>query len=467
MATQIRQSVQETVHPHRARPAEHTTRRRALLAGAAPASMLLAACGAGGTAGTQTGGAETKPALTTGPVTVTAFISGLTPELTAAWETDVAAAYKQRRPNATIALSPQTGTTAERVEKLVSLVAGGSPPDLMDGPRNAPYMVHNGLLDPALDGFIKRDKFDTKQFNAVHFENSVMHDGKVWQLPFRYGGNALALAVNRAMFAEAGVALPPADASRPWTWDEFVAAATRLTRRSGDDVERYGLANWGHFVSYPALWGADWLSRDFKTVTCDTPEMQECYTNFGELFTRHRVVGAAADVTRQFGNANLFNTGKAAMLVFGPGSWTTYTREPQADIAFAPLPKGKVSTPDVGVLSLGLPKGTKVAEDAWDVTKFLLDGTRLARVVNQVPATLQAIEPFVKGQVTKSPNADPRVITQIFEKASGQTRANNSPKWDDMLRVITTAMNDLMTGKVAAVPMLQALKPELQAIVGR
>lgn len=444
-------------------PCHRRVRRRLLLGGAIPAGAVLMACGAG----TQQSGGQPKPALSTAPVTITAFIAGITPQLMAGWDGEVASAYKQRRPNATITLSPQTGTTAERVEKLVSLVASGSPPDLMDGPRNAPYLVPNGLVDPALDGFVKRDKFDTKQFNTVHFENSVMYEGKVWQLPFRYGGNALALGINRAMFAEAGIAVPPADVSRPWTWDDFVASATRLTRRSGDDVERYGLANWGHFVSYPALWGADWLSRDFKTVTCDTPEMQECYTKFGELFTRHRVVGAAADVTRQFGTANLFNTGKAAILVFGPGAWTTYTRDPQVDIAFTPLPRGKISTPDVGVLSLGLPKGTKVPEDAWDVTKFLLEGTRLARVVNQVPASLPAIEPFVKGQLTKLPNADPRVITQIFEKASGQTRANNSPKWDDMLRVITAGMNDLMTGKVAAVPLLQGLRPELQAIVDR
>jgi ABC-type glycerol-3-phosphate transport system substrate-binding protein len=415
----------------------------------------------------QQGADASKPALSTAPVTITAYISGIGAEQMAGWDNDVAAAYKQRRPNATITLSPQTGTTAERVEKLVSLVASGSPPDVMDGPRNAPYMVPNGLLDPALDGFVKRDKLDTKQYNQVYFENSVVHDGKVWQLPFRYAGNALALAANRTVFAEAGITLPPADASRPWTWDEYVAAATRLTRRSGEDVERYGLANWGHFVSYPALWGADWLSRDFKTVTCDTPEMQECYTKFGELFTRHRVVGTTGDVTRHFGNANVFNTGKAAILVFGPGAWTTYTREPQVDIAFAPLPKGKLSTPDVGVASLGLPKGTRLAEDAWDVTRFLLEGTRLARVVNQVPASLPAIEPFVRAQLTRLPNADARVITGIFENASGQTRANNSPKWDDILRVLTPAMNDLMAGNVAAVPMLQGLKPELQAIVNR
>jgi hypothetical protein len=39
------------------------------------------------------------------------------------------------------------------------------------------------------------------------------------------------------------------------------------------------------------------------------------------------------------------------------------------------------------------------------------------------------------------------------------------PKYAEMQAIINPAMDDLMAGKVAAVPMLQGLKPQLQAII--
>ena len=224
-------------------------------------------------------------------MTVVPFLSGFTDAMRGDWDTQIVNLYRQRHPNVTIDLVPQTGPTVERVQKMTALMAGGAALDLGDGPLGLRAMVAQNRADPAIDALIKRDKYDTKKYNQAHFQAGSTLEGKILALPYRYGGNVMCLACNVNLFKEAGVALPPADVSRPWTWEEFVTALTRLTRRAGADVSVFGLAGPGWIVgSWPPLWKTDWISPDLKTITCDTKEMQDCYTRLGELFGRLHVV---------------------------------------------------------------------------------------------------------------------------------------------------------------------------------
>jgi ABC-type glycerol-3-phosphate transport system substrate-binding protein len=120
-------------------------------------AFLLAACGGG------SGAAKDEPRLTLsqGQITIVPFLSAITPEMMPGWDDTVVATYRQRRPNVRIDLVPQTGPTIDRIEKLRALTAAGSPPDLGDGPQGPQVMVPQGLLDPAMDALVKRDKYDS------------------------------------------------------------------------------------------------------------------------------------------------------------------------------------------------------------------------------------------------------------------------------------------------------------------
>ena len=455
---------------------EPLTRRAALfggLAGLAGGPLFAAACGV-----PPAGGRVAEPS--TGPVTVRAFIGGIDAATMERWEGEIAAPYRQQRPNVTLELNAQStvapsGATAEVMEKLTALIAGGDPPDISDLPRTAAQLVSLGFLDDQTDGLVKRDKYDTKQFNQREFERRAVYQGKVWQIPFKYLSNALVAACNRALFEAEGVPLPSTDPSRlpgSWEWNAFVDTLNRLTKRPGGTTTQFGLANWGSVTyTWPLLWQADWLSADGKTVTCDSTDMQDCYTKWTELLHRHRVIPRPGEAQELFGTgtvSRLFFTGKAAMVVVSPGTWGTYiTRGELPDIALAPMPKAKISTPDIASSALGIVRGSKKQADAWEAIKYLAEGSRLALFSRYVPAILKDIEPWARQDLQKYPQADARVVLKALETHVPNSTLSGHRRQDDILRVTGPALDDLLAGKEAAVPLLKRLKPELQAIVDR
>lgn len=439
------------------------TRRTALGATLITGGAALAAC----TAGTPATGDDSRLLPSQGPVTVVPFLSGITDAMRGDWDSQIAAVYKQRRPNVTVDLVPQTGPTVDRVQKMTSLLASGQPLDLGDGPLGLRAMVSQNLADPALDALVKRDKYDTKKYNQAHFQAGAMLEGKIWALPYRYGGNAMCLACNTNLFKEAGVALPPGDATRPWTWDEFVSALTRLTKRSGGDVTQFGLAGPAWIVgTWPPLWKTDWISPDLKTITCDSQEMQDCYTRLHDLFHRYHVLPQLGEASRLFGNANLFNTGRAAILLFPPTGWRTYGIGAQVDYAFAPIPKVVQSVPDMGTGGISLYRGSKVTGDAWDFLKFLIEESRYAKLIGLMPAVVADIEPWAKEQLQNVPSADTKALMGIIERANqGSSLLAQHPKYAEMTLVMNPVLDDFMAGKIAPREMLQTLKPQLQQII--
>lgn len=348
-------------------------------------------------------------------------------------------------------------------------IAAGDPPDINDLPRSASWQVQAGFLDEKLDAFVKRDKYDTKQFNQREFTSRAMHQGKVLQIPFKHGGNTIMLVCNRGLFAASGVQIPNADPARTWDWNGFVDTLNRLTRRSGSTTTQFGLMNYGWYLgSWPLLWQTDWVSADGKAVTCDSPEMQDCYSKFADLFHRHHVIPLPGEAAQLFGPGNHFNLGKTATAIFSAGSWGTYfTNGVIQDVAIVPMPRVRISTPDVNVHSLGIIRGSKQQEVAWEVIRFLNEGARLARFSDRLPASLKEVEPWAREELSRYPNADVKALQKVMETHVPQTNLGNHKYQDDMLRVLNPAMNDMLAGKEAPVPMLKRLKPELQAIASR
>ncbi|MGH2352230.1 MAG: extracellular solute-binding protein [Chloroflexota bacterium] len=319
-----------------------------------------------------------------------------------------------------------------------------------------------------LDTLIKRDKIDLKRYNQKHLEASAMYQGKVWLMPKAYTGNALSMAVNVDLFKQAGVALPSADANRSWTWAEFVETLVKLTRTGPDgEVAQFGLGNFGsvHFT-WPLLWDGDWISADLKTATCDSAAMQECYTRFFELPHRYHVLPRPGEATRLFGNANLFTTGKAAVYIVPPWALPQYTQTKTVELTFVPMPRGRRSTPDITLDSLGIPKGVKEVEAAWHFTKWLSEGSRYAKYVGKLPAELSQIEPWVQEQFGIYADPRPQVVTSAIEHGVAQVNLGRHPKFPLLSNLIVPGLNEqVWTQQVAPADFLKAIKPQVQDIL--
>jgi multiple sugar transport system substrate-binding protein len=62
------------------------------------------------------------------------------------------------------------------------------------------------------------------------------------------------------LLREAGIAFPPEDASKPWTWAQFVEAAKKLTRDSSGKTPNDPGFNYDNVVQYGTLMPTWWLS---------------------------------------------------------------------------------------------------------------------------------------------------------------------------------------------------------------
>ncbi len=440
-------------------PSAQRTRRTVLrTTGAAFGSAALAACGA---AGSDAG----SPAASKAPVTLSLMLS-LTETLQPQFQEQVVAPYKAQHPNVSVEFIPYGGgTTAIAIEKLFALVTSGSPPNVWDGPRGADYMVGQSLLDP-MDTLVKRDKVDTKRFNQKQFEYGAVFQNKTWMLPYGYGGNALALALNTEMFKAAGVAIPSADAKSSWTWDQWVNALQRLTQASGDNVSQIGLATYGSdYLSWPLLFQGDWLTPDLKSVVCDSAAMQECYTRFFELPFRYRVLAKPGEGMERFGNANPFLIGKAAMAVVPPNGIRAFTTPKSVEFTLAPMPRAKISTPDMNMMMLGIVKGSKSQEESWSMIRYLTDGSRYGLFVGRIPTEMAKIQGAVKDLTANIADPRPQVILSAAENAVPQLQIGRHLKSQDLVAAVTNAFKDAWAQKVEPVAMLKALKSQLQNIV--
>ena len=201
--------------------------RRATVLGLARAGLgaagaaALAACGAG--APNEAGGVK-APA---GPVEME-FLHFFTGVL---WDNGfkpIIEEFERKYPN--IKWKSNAIPYGEMHTKIVTLVAGGTPPDGMSVPSDrAPELIMRRVLREN-DSYLAKDKsVPIADVYPARLLNYKMAD-KLYALPIDNGSEAV--YYNKEIFDKAGVPYPKND----WTWDDLLDKARKLTRR--DDPNR-------------------------------------------------------------------------------------------------------------------------------------------------------------------------------------------------------------------------------------
>jgi multiple sugar transport system substrate-binding protein len=179
-------------------------------------------------------------------------------------------------------------TPAEAREKLLSMIAGGITPDLVHIRANATQEAYRtGAIEP-LDGFIKRDRFDTRNLAPAY--RSMLYDNGWYGMPFDGGGFVVySLYYNRDMFERGGVAFPVYNPDRPemlWTQGEYRKVMVKLTQdRDGDGaLDQFG-ASMGTGIYDIAAWsnGGDILNESGTRALVDQQEFYEGFQWWADL----------------------------------------------------------------------------------------------------------------------------------------------------------------------------------------
>ena len=329
--------------------------RRSLLLVAASLLVLVAGCGGSGS-GSSNGG-RVNVVLWHGYIDIEGKALA-----------DAAKRFNATHPKIHVTVQ-NYGNADYALQKVLTAIRGGSYPDIVylygswaANMARTPRAVDLAPLIKA-DPSINWDDFWPAERQAV----SV--GPKIVGVPALVDN--LALVYNKKLFDQAGMSYPTPD----WTWDDFRAAAKRLTDPS---AKQFGWA-YVNDASEDTVWrfdallwqaGGDILTPDQKHAAFNSPAGVAAATLLQQMAT----VDHSIYLDNGNGNyANLFNSGKIAMLFTGPWDLSGF---PDVDYGIQILPGNEnhqtISGPDQWVM---LDNGDDRRNAAWTFLKWFTSPT--------------------------------------------------------------------------------------------
>jgi ABC-type glycerol-3-phosphate transport system substrate-binding protein len=386
--------------------------------------------------------------------------ANVTPEAFEPW----IAPWNAANPTIKIDVSMSQPTTGQQSDKakLLALVAAGDAPDV-SGPWEGAW----AMIDVAqsVDDLVKRDKYDLTRFQQTTF-NSAKYEGKVYTLPYAYGGNGLLMAYNRKLFAESGVPDPGADWKTTWTWNEFREALRKTTRKDGDRLVQVGLGAYGYFLStIPTPWGTGWLSEDGKTILTDTPQMNQAYTTYLDLVYGDRTTfqspGLAQDAAKP-----TFANGKAAVtsICCGIARSTKPYDDASLDWAFAPFPRGTgvAAANDMLAVHLSLTKGARERDAGWAFMKWCVEEGRAATLEGRMPPMPALVDKWARAMFATRSSVRPEVLQNALNYTAIHWINHHPGLQTVVYPYVDPWWKDVVEQKVSVRDALLAAKRELQ-----
>ena len=250
--------------------------------------------------------------------------------------------------------------------------AAGRPPDVsLINYRRYAALAARGVLEP-VEPYLRASRVITERDFYPQAIDPFRWRGELMCLPQNI--SSLVVYVNRDLFVSAGVPLPEAD----WTWDEFLAAASALTRDLDGDgrIDQYGL---GTEVSLARLAPFVWqnggelvvLEGGLRPVrlALDSRAAREAVEWFVALQAEHGVVpDALAEAAEP--SESRFMAGRMGMFLDSRRAVPTFRDIEAFDWDVVPLPQREQAA---GILHTDAYCMASAAEDkeaAWTFIEF-------------------------------------------------------------------------------------------------
>jgi multiple sugar transport system substrate-binding protein len=304
-------------------------------------------------------------------------------------------------------------------------------------------LIKAGLLLP-LDPYIQRSGFDLKSQGPSL--DQLRFDGRIYELPYAVQPDVL--LYNRTMFRKAG--LPPPRAG--WTWDEFRAAAQRLTEGTGAN------RTWGFSPGLPEsalyLYLGPW-GNSLAEAFAYEPAVRGALELFGTMVwvdgTMPRGDRSSPSSPATLRLREEFQNGKAAMTVVNLGS-LAYLLSGSLDIDVAPTPvsPGTTARTLATPQSMAIAAGTDQAEAAWRFIHFASGPEGAVAVARSGLVPLYRSAEVRTAWFDRQPPPPPGTealfgATWLFPLRTGQTL---SPEADQQLRAaVQTAFRQTISGE--------------------
>lgn len=287
---------------------------------------------------------------------------------------DQVAAFEQSHPGTKISLTLLPYDQYN--QKLALLFSSGTPPDSFAMPADIMRYVQEGHVLP-LDEYMNADPvLSDKAQSRTEANDLVRLDGEHVYVA-QYGPLCSEqLYFNKDLFDKAGLSYPDEN----WTWDDFLAAAQKLTVRDGDETTQ-----WGVDLGYMGGWDGGWQSLMWSRggtladtnfnpteLNLNSPEAIDAFQWLQDLVYKYEVAPppAVAKSLQQAGGP--FLSGRVGMVVDGCWMLSAY-KGGNFELGMTLIPKGPAGRvgPIWYAMTFVIAKASKNPELAWEWSRWL------------------------------------------------------------------------------------------------
>ena len=429
--------------------------RTAAVALVAATALVLAGCSGGGSGQGQSGDR-----------TIT-FMGWGSPQEVSVFK-DLIGQYEKKYPG--VKVDYISVPAADFPTKLQTMIASKKVPDVFYlTPENVMPYAKSGIISDLTDYVADNEIFDeknvwSKAIDMYRYDGKTPGEGAIYGLPKDIG--PFALAYNKDLFAKAGVT-PPA-AGTAWTWDEFVAAAKKITSGTGSD-KVYGSAP---YSLESAVWsnGGDWLNADHTKVTVTDPAFVEALQWVADLGLKEGVVPSSEEES-SLGSFQRFLDGKIGMMGIGPWSQGQFWDEATFDWDIMPWPVSpKTKTPATwyGGIGFAVAKSSKSQKDTQNLAVFLAFNKDAQKTNMEKGQAIPNLVDMAKNDyltMDKAPanKAEFLRIVEDYGRRATQTYTYNS-EW---FTLFNTDVASVMLGEKTAADYTAAVQPEMQELLDK
>ena len=302
-------------------------------------------------------------------------------------------------------------------------LTAGTAPDVINtqGALGLEYAAQGALLD--LTPLFKKEAAVRSRYDPNYLGNWVF-EGQNYMVPF-YITKTL-LFYNKPMFAKAGLAGPPKN------FDEILSHAQKMT--SGEASSGFMTLNFD-WLFWPlfAMNGVELVTPDLKKTAFNTPKAAEVLDKLAKSTQSNAInkiswTGRWVEPNGAFGagNIGMLHAHSPAYFFFkGQGSWVT----PET-LGVAHMP-GDYATPNSH--GLGISKGSKNPELAWDFLKFITDNGQAGELAERRKLVTGNVA-VDQASLAKLAKDDPTVYTVLktqlehTDKMTGNWRFGNDSR---------------------------------------
>jgi multiple sugar transport system substrate-binding protein len=325
------------------------------------------------------------------------------------------AAFEAQHPDIAIELIHVPSQSDYRL-RLGADFAAGSPPDvvLLNSRRYAAFAAR-GVLEP-LEPYLRGSDVISDADFYPQASDPFRWRGELTCIPQNL--SSLVVYLNRDLFDEAGLADPTDD----WTWDDFLAAATALTRDLDGDgqIDQYGL---GTEVSLSRLAPFVWqnggelvvLESGLRPIrlALDSRPAREAVEWFVALQTEHGVVPDALAEAAESSESR-FMAGRMAMYLDSRRVVPTFRRIDSFEWDVAALPRREQAASILHSDAYCMAAAAEDKEAAWTFIEFA-NSPEGQTIVAEAGRTVPSLVEVAESPAFLDPDARPASSAAFLE----------------------------------------------------